>query len=336
MKPVFVGLGTAAILAAGGASAVAAADTPSPSPSDSVAQGELSVIVSTAPEKPKAGETVDVTATIKATGGPVAAVRIKGLTTTPEAATLTGACKDFDSEACSAGDLTDGEDAVFAWDLKAPEKTEKVEITVTVGAAELKDITGPASVAFLLPSPTPTPTETSKPPSSSKPPAKKPTGTPSKKPKPSDSASGGDGGSSGGSGGSSAGGSGSGSGSGSAGGAVISRGGVVPPQPNSSFAPPDPSVALPPIEPPSPSVAPSQGAPVTPQSRLQGNEAPVAQDLTFERMASTQAAWLAALLVAFSLLMTQLRLGRRPVPAGAAAKRAKGAHRRPRKGVFGK
>src|SRR5690606_40996390 len=70
------------------------------------------------------------------------------------------------------------------------------------------------------------------------------------------------------------------------------------------------------------SVAPGQGGvATTPQSRLQGNEAPVAQDLTFERMASTQVAWLAALLVAFSLLLTQLRLGRRRVPAGAAGDR---------------
>jgi hypothetical protein len=110
----------------------------------------------------------------------------------------------------------------------------------------------------------------------------------------------------------------------------------VPPSPNSSFDPKDPQVALPPIQAPSPSVAPS---PVpgseTPQSRLQGNKAPVAQDITFERMASTQIAWLAALLVAFSLLLTQLRLGRRRLPAGAVT-RTTGTHRRPRRGTFGK
>lgn len=103
-------------------------------------------------------------------------------------------------------------------------------------------------------------------------------------------------------------------------------------------------MALPPIAAPSPSVAPGPSiAPspdaAAPESRLRNNKAPVAQDLTFERMASTQVAWLAALLVAFSLLLTQLRLGRRGTPraaAAAATRRAKGFHRRTRKGMFGK
>jgi hypothetical protein len=49
--------------------------------------------------------------------------------------------------------------------------------------------------------------------------------------------------------------------------------------------------------------------------------------LTFDKLASTQAAWLAALLVAFSLLLTQVRLGR----ANTKDKGPKGAHRRPRR-----
>ncbi|MDN3360009.1 hypothetical protein QWU11_46085 [Actinomadura sp. DC4] len=49
--------------------------------------------------------------------------------------------------------------------------------------------------------------------------------------------------------------------------------------------------------------------------------------LTFDKLASTQAAWLAALLVAFSLLLTQIRLGR----AAVRAPKAKGAHRRIRR-----
>jgi hypothetical protein len=65
----------------------------------------------------------------------------------------------------------------------------------------------------------------------------------------------------------------------------------------------------------------------------------VAQDLTFERVASTQVAWLAALMVAIAVLLTQLRLGKRRAPAGAASaamRRARGMHRRTRRGMFGK
>jgi hypothetical protein len=49
--------------------------------------------------------------------------------------------------------------------------------------------------------------------------------------------------------------------------------------------------------------------------------------LTFDKLASTQAAWLAALLVAFSLLLTQVRLGR----AAIRSPKSKGAHRRVRR-----
>ncbi|HEY0536916.1 MAG TPA: hypothetical protein VGD53_01035 [Actinoallomurus sp.] len=49
--------------------------------------------------------------------------------------------------------------------------------------------------------------------------------------------------------------------------------------------------------------------------------------LTFGKLASTQAAWLAALLVAFSLLLTQVRLGR----ANVKDPRQKGTHRRQRR-----
>lgn len=342
VKPIFVGLGAAAVLAAGGPSALAA---PSPSPSASEpaspAPGGLDVDVFTKPANPEAGDTVDVTTTIEATGGAVADVRIKGIRANASGVTLTGACTaPFTSEECAAGDLSGGEDAVFRWKLEAPEKTEKVEVTVTVAAAGLDDVVVPATVSFVLPSPSPTPTKPPPTPTETptKPPAKtppkKPSKTPSKTPSPPASSSGSSSGGGSGGGGS-AGGTSTGAGStGSAG----SAGSVLPPQPNSSFGPRDPQVALPPIDAPSPSVAPGQGGvAATPQSRLQGNEAPVAQDLTFERMASTQVAWLSALLVAFSLLLTQLRLGRRRVPAGAAGRvRPKGAHRRPRRGLFGR
>jgi hypothetical protein len=49
--------------------------------------------------------------------------------------------------------------------------------------------------------------------------------------------------------------------------------------------------------------------------------------LTFDKLASTQAAWLAALLVAFSLLLTQVRLGR----AAVKDPKQKGAHRKVRR-----
>lgn len=50
------------------------------------------------------------------------------------------------------------------------------------------------------------------------------------------------------------------------------------------------------------------------------------QELSFNKLASTQVAWLAALLVAVGLLLTQLRLGRLSV----RSPRPKGNHRRPR------
>jgi hypothetical protein len=76
--------------------------------------------------------------------------------------------------------------------------------------------------------------------------------------------------------------------------------------------------------------APSVAAPGQAQnvSALRAGS-PEPQELTFQRLASTQAAWLAALLVAFSLLLTQIRLSR---PPGARSR--KGIHRRKRTGAF--
>lgn len=63
---------------------------------------------------------------------------------------------------------------------------------------------------------------------------------------------------------------------------------------------------------------------------MQGASGP--DELTFDKLASTQAAWLAALLVAFSLLLTQVRLGKANVRAAQkAAAKPKGAHRRMRR-----
>ncbi|MGI5326769.1 hypothetical protein ACQEVR_30755 [Actinomadura nitritigenes] len=216
---------------------------------------------------------------------------------------------------------------------KSLSKSMIVTLTVTVaGTADGKELTGTDTTAVTY-----RPLKTSAPPTTSKPtksPSKSP--SPSKSATPSASASGGHGSSSGG-------GSGSGSGSsggtsGTAGSTGTASGGGYAPEPNSSFQAKNPQVALPPIAAPSPSVAPNTVS-VTPESRLRGNKAPVAQDLTFERVASTQVAWLAALMVAIAVLLTQLRLGKRRAPAGAAAaamRRAKGMHRRTRRGMFGK
>ncbi|GLY79377.1 hypothetical protein Airi02_041510 [Actinoallomurus iriomotensis] len=81
-----------------------------------------------------------------------------------------------------------------------------------------------------------------------------------------------------------------------------------------------------------PSIAPTQApstAPVvnTGNSQQMRGTTDAADELTFDKLASTQAAWLAALLVAFSLLLTQVRLGR----ANARSPKQKGAHRRTRR-----
>ncbi|REE95808.1 hypothetical protein [Thermomonospora umbrina] len=81
----------------------------------------------------------------------------------------------------------------------------------------------------------------------------------------------------------------------------------TPPLPNGEFNPntPSPDVNLPPVT--APSLAPKAMAPA-PQTALRSNDSPNAQELEFKRAAGTQVAWLAALLVAVSLLLTQLRL----------------------------
>ncbi|TDC46221.1 hypothetical protein E1281_28430 [Actinomadura sp. KC345] len=331
VKPIFVGLGTAAILAAGGASALAD-ETPSPSPTDTGTTAppadELKVSVEPQDATVDSGQSLEITTTIEAVGGDATEVKVTNITAALKGTTFAGACGEpFVGEGCSVGDLADGTPKSVNSTVKVPKKgadeTTRFTVTATVKAADVEAATGTTTIKYVVPSPSPTKTATNTPddpPSSSKPPRDKPSPTGS---------SGEGGGSGGGSGGSDGGGSG---GDGSA----ISDGGAVAPEPNSSFDAQKPEVALPPIQAPSPSVAPNQTGGSTPQSRLQGNEAPVAQDLTFERMASTQIAWLAALLVAFSLLLTQVRLGRRRLRTAGAVKHAKGTHRRPRRGMFGK
>ncbi|XVQ09518.1 hypothetical protein ACQP1W_44490 [Spirillospora sp. CA-255316] len=319
-KPVFIGLGTAAILAVGAAQVQAAAPGEPAVPA-------LEVVID-APEQGKAGTPVELRATVKAVNGDAEAVKVTSLTAVAEPATDV----DFKGACVPSCDLTPklaatATEPIPLTSVTVPDsikKTTKVTVTFTVDSTTTEEKVATRTVTYTpVSTPTPTPTKTSKPTPTKTP---KPSPTPTKSSDKDDDDDDNSGGSSGSSG--------SGSGSGSS---------YTPPTPNGSFntpsAPASPQVALPPIAPPSPSVAP-QTAP-TPESRLRNNKAPVAQDLTFERMASTQVAWLAALLVAFSLLMTQLRLGRRrPVPVSArtarATGRSKGHHRRPRRGLFGK
>ncbi|CNE51725.1 Uncharacterised protein [Mycobacterium tuberculosis] len=336
VKPMFIGLGTAAILATGGASALATT-TPSPSESASaspsasapVTTGTLKVSISPTKAEAKPGATVTLLTHIEAVDGDVSGIRIESIAATPETAdpTVVSDC----ASGCDLGALASGKalDDDVVSKVSVPGSTnETVTVTVIVTADGLDELSEKATITYGVTEPpaSQTPTPTTSPP---KKPTKKPTSRTPTKPSPSPTPTKPSGGTSG---------SGNSGGSGSGGGSTSGgTGGYVPPSPNSSFESRGPQVALPPIQAPSPSVAPSPvPGSVTPQSRLQGNKAPVAQDVTFERMASTQIAWLAALLVAFSLLLTQLRLGRRRMPAGAAAKRAKGSHRRPRRGIFGK
>jgi hypothetical protein len=334
VKPIFVGLGAAAVLAAGGASA-SAQDEASPAPSDSPTAsptptpGKLSVSVSALSGTVHPGGTVQMRTHVIAEGGTVTGVKVVGITTSPRA-TVGGDCTaPYTSTGCNVGELADGHRDLIESTVTVPKSIKKsgsLTFTITVDSADTDPLPTAATVKLVVPSPSPTKTPTKTP---TKSPSKSP--SPSKSATPSASSSGNRHGSSGGGSGSSSG------GSGGTGG-TTSGTGYVPPAPNSSFQAKNPQVALPPIAAPSPSIAPNTAA-VTPESRLRGNKAPVAQDLTFERVASTQVAWLAALMVAIAVLLTQLRLGKRRAPAGAASaamRHARGMHRRTRRGMFGK
>lgn len=79
----------------------------------------------------------------------------------------------------------------------------------------------------------------------------------------------------------------------------------------------------------SPTTAPDPAVQQTGNSQSMRGTADAENQLTFDKLASTQAAWLAALLVAFSLLLTQVRLGK----ATAKDVRSKGTHRKSRRRV---
>ncbi|TDD61712.1 hypothetical protein E1293_44735, partial [Actinomadura darangshiensis] len=196
VKPIFVGLGTAAILAAGGASAVADA---SPSPSESgtttPAVGKLNVDLFTKPSAPEAGDPVDVAATVKAVDGDVSDVKIKSVKVDAAGATLTGDCvAPYPADPCRVGDgtLSSGDSDVFNWELKVSKKLKQVEVTVTVSATKVDDVVKTSTVKYVVPSPTPTKTT----PSPTK--TAKPTKTPTKSPSPTHTSSSGSSGGSGG------------------------------------------------------------------------------------------------------------------------------------------
>ncbi|RKS77084.1 hypothetical protein BZB76_2456 [Actinomadura pelletieri DSM 43383] len=329
--PAIIGLGAAAVVAAGGATALAGA--PSPTVTASGAAGSTPRIVVTAKDdtvKTDDSAVILTTAEVDketATSLKVTEVRLR-VEPNRGAPKVTDGCPVV-AEACVLVDEKGTPKQVESVVKLGESITEDVTLSVTViveTTVNEKPVTvraDPTTVKFDFdePDPTPSTTPTSKPPSSGPPSSKPP--KPSSKPTSKSPVT-------------AAGSGGSGSGRGRSSGTGTTTGGVIPPAPNASFDPRNPQVALPPIATPgapNPSVAPDTS--MTPQSRLQGNKAPVAQDLTFERMASTQVAWLAALLVAFSLLLTQLRLGRRRMPA-EAPKQPKGTHRRPRHGMFGK
>lgn len=329
VKPIIVGLGTAAILATGGASAIAVADSPTSPPATDPSSPlpaqptTLKVTVVADAKTAKAGDWITVTTTVQTDAGEMKDVKVTAIEvkTSPRVTPVyQGACPPPPkAPSCSLGTVGTAPETITTLIGVPKDIKKKVTLTYKVslsGApAEGKSLEGSGELRPLSYTPLPVPTKT-------KTPTKKPTKKPSKSP------STGGGGSNGGSG--------NGTGGTGGGGTGTGTGGAFPDAPNSSFDPRNPQVALPPIaspNPQNPSVAPSPA--MAPQSRLQGNNTPVAQDLTFERIASTQIAWLAALMVAFSLLLTQVRLGRRRQPA-ADPKRLKGTHRRPRKGVFGK
>jgi uncharacterized membrane protein YgcG len=341
-NPIIVGLGTAAILAAGAGPALAApTPTPKPSPtaSDDAPTTPASMLLSVLDSSLKAGETA--TANVRVVSGSKGfdGLRVRLTVGKPGTAKalVCPAGSTVLASGCNLSALKSGTGAVRQT-FTAPQSAVDDEAAVTVTASLTRDgapvVTKSVRVTFTSTKTDPDDTAPPVPPKTTPKPTPKPSLKPGKGKGPSDKKDGNNNSGGGAGGGNHSGGSGSGSGSGS--------GGYVPPTPNGTFNPStnkSPQVALPPISAPSPSVAApaanSTGA-ITPDSKLRSNEKPVAEDLTFQRMASTQIAWLAALLVAFSLLMTQLRLGRRNGPGSPAALRLKGSHRRPRRGLFGK
>ena len=335
-NPIIIGLGAAAIVAAGAGPAMAA-PTPTPTTSSAVPTQPASMTVAVLDSEMKAGQTA--TAMVRVLPGSKGFDGLHVTLTIGKPGTSKALVCPADSvvmaSGCNLSGLKSGTAPVrqtFTAPKAVVDDDTKVIVTAVLTRNGTRVGSGSASTTFTSTKGDPDETSPPVPPTKPKPkPTPSPSLTPGKGKGPSDKKD--KNGSGGGSGsGNNSGGSGSGSGSGGS--------GYVPPTPNGTFNPSgtkSPQVALPPISAPSPSVAaPVTSTNITPDSKLRSNEKPVAEDLTFQRMASTQIAWLAALLVAFSLLMTQLRLGRRNGTGTPVTVRIKGTHRRTRRGVFGK
>jgi hypothetical protein len=340
-NPIFLGLGTAAILAAGGATTAAlAAPTPSPSGTEGSAPSATDTPTPTPTPTPTGSQdpqtepppklhvnvvattttTVAATKSVKASihvyAAPSAPSTILKLATT-KTTTISPTCTRI-SGGCNLQTVDD--DGVFVpVTITIPKGTSTGSITFTA-TASATDATSVKDTLGI----TVRKAATSSPPSAS------------------GSGGGGDSGDSGGSGGS--GGSGS-SSNGTSGGSGSNGTTTSIPGSGSAFIPPSAAGQLAPATNGVPSaqfpqIAPQNGqpgvgsSPVVAGGRAQNMGAlraasPEPQELTFQRLASTQAAWLAALLVAFSLLLTHIRLNK-----PADARRRKGIHRRQRSGVF--
>ncbi|HEV7933661.1 MAG TPA: hypothetical protein VGP70_15310 [Actinomadura sp.] len=324
-NPIFVGFSTTAILALSAGLSVALAEgTPSPTPASAPSRPAPPPAGAPGPSKPSAPESTTPTGS-----------KPPDPSSPPTPKPVLYITLDLPSSAVHGGDSVKGR--VYVHATRAEAKNTKVRLDATGGATvspeqDLKTVdeenksrdvtvTVPRSMnkgTIIVTAIASADGATTKKSTDRITVTKKPTPTPT----PSNTTSSGTGSS-----GSSSGSSGS-TGSTTPSGVTNSAGGAgyVPPSP--SMAQQSPQVSLPEIA-ATPSTAPTMAA-AAPTTTLRSGGSPQGQELTFERLASTQIAWLAALLVAFSVLMTQLRLGR-PVSARV---RPKGDHRRPRGGLF--
>ncbi|WP_396450178.1 hypothetical protein, partial [Actinomadura sp.] len=180
VKPMFIGLGTAAVLAAGGASALAA-DTPSPSAPGTTASaaGKLDVHVTPVAAKVDPKDSFDITTTITAVGGEVADAKVTDVAATLDGTTVTGVCgSPFTAEECGVGDLADEKSGTVKSTLNipadGPDSTTDYKVTVTVKAAGLDPVKASMTITYVVPESSPSPTPTTSTPTPSKSPSKSP------------------------------------------------------------------------------------------------------------------------------------------------------------------